>query len=144
MSERSDFRCIIIQYFLIIRELIQTTFKRQRECNGFCPSCWLHLTYKVSDICKKIVIRSPIFKISYNTVGWAAGRASGLKIEWRGVVVIICLERDADCLYRPMIQLMPLPSRNPIISCLIYIQTGFTFLVPAYPGCPGKKAVKRV
>jgi len=23
------------------------------------------------------------------------------------------------------------------------IQTGFTFLFPAYPGCPGKKAVKR-
>ena len=34
--------------------------------------------------------------------------------------------------------------RNPIISCLIYIQTGFTFLVMAYPGCPGKEAVKRV
>jgi len=31
-----------------------------------------------------------------------------------------------------------------IISCLIYIQTDFTFLVPAYPGCPGKEAVKRV
>ena len=27
-------------------------------------------------------------------------------------------------------------SQNPIISCLIHIQTGITFLVPAYPGCP--------
>jgi len=36
-------------------------------------------------------------------------------------------------------------SQNPIIiSCLIYIQTGFTFLVPVYQGCPGKEAVKRV
>ena len=34
--------------------------------------------------------------------------------------------------------------QNPIISCLILIQTGFTFLVPAYPGCPGKEAVKQV
>jgi len=34
-------------------------------------------------------------------------------------------------------------SRNPIICCLIQIQTGFTFLVPVYPGCPGKEAVKR-
>jgi len=33
---------------------------------------------------------------------------------------------------------------NPIVSCLIEIQTGVTFLVPAYPGCPGKEAVKRV
>jgi len=35
-------------------------------------------------------------------------------------------------------------SQNPIISCLIQILTGFTFLVPAYPGLPGKEAVKRV
>ena len=35
-------------------------------------------------------------------------------------------------------------SPNPIISCLIQIQTGSTFLVQAYPGCPEKKAVKRV
>jgi len=35
-------------------------------------------------------------------------------------------------------------SPNPIISCLIYLQTGFTFLVPAYPGCPGKEAIKWV
>jgi len=34
-------------------------------------------------------------------------------------------------------------SKNPIISCLIKIQTGFTFvigfMVPAYPGYPGKR-----
>jgi len=29
-------------------------------------------------------------------------------------------------------------SQNPIISCLIHIQTGITVLVPAYPGCPEK------
>jgi len=33
-------------------------------------------------------------------------------------------------------------SPNPIITCLIYIQTGFTLLVPAYPGCPGVLVVK--
>jgi len=31
--------------------------------------------------------------------------------------------------------LMPLHPTNPVISCLIQIQTGFTFLVPAYPVC---------
>jgi len=35
-------------------------------------------------------------------------------------------------------------SQNPIICCLILIQTGFTFLLLAYAGCPGKDAVKRV
>jgi len=27
-------------------------------------------------------------------------------------------------------------------TCSSKIQIGFTFLVPAYPGCPGKEAVK--
>jgi len=33
---------------------------------------------------------------------------------------------------------------HPIVSCFIKIQIGLTFLMPAYPGCPGKEAVKRV
>jgi len=36
-------------------------------------------------------------------------------------------------------QLMPLPLT---VSCSSKIQIGFTVLVPAYPGCPGKEAVK--
>jgi len=36
------------------------------------------------------------------------------------------------------------PPKTPVISCLVYIQIGFIFLVPAYPDCPGKEAVKRV
>ena len=38
-----------------------------------------------------------------------------------------------------MAQLMPLPLT---VSCSSKIQIGFTFLVPAYPGCPGKEAIK--
>jgi len=40
-----------------------------------------------------------------------------------------------------MAQLMPLPLT---VSCSSKIQIGFTFLVPAHPGSPGKRAVKRV
>ena len=40
-----------------------------------------------------------------------------------------------------MAQLMPLPLT---VSCFSIIQTGFTFLVPAHPGSPGQRAVKRV
>ena len=39
-----------------------------------------------------------------------------------------------------MAQLMPLPLT---VSCFSKIQIGFTFLVPAYPGSPGQRAVKR-
>ena len=52
--------------------------------------------------------------------------------------MVICLERGADS-HRA--QLMPLPLT---VSCFSKIEIGFTFLVPAYPGCPGKWAVKRV
>jgi len=52
--------------------------------------------------------------------------------------MVICLERDADL---HMAQLMPLPLN---ISCFSKIQIGFTFLVPAHLGSPGKRAVKRV
>jgi len=37
--------------------------------------------------------------------------------------------------------LMPLPLT---VSCFSKIQIGFTFLLPAYPGSPGQRAVKRV
>ena len=52
--------------------------------------------------------------------------------------MVICLERDADL---HMAQLMPLLLT---VSCFSKIQIGFTFLVPAHPGSPGKRAVKRV
>jgi len=52
--------------------------------------------------------------------------------------VVICLERGADL---RMSQLMPLPLTD---SCFSTIQIGFTFLVPAHPGSPGQRAVKRV
>ena len=52
--------------------------------------------------------------------------------------MVICLERGADL---HMAQLMPLPLT---VSCFSKIQIGFTFLVPAHLGIPGKRAVKRV
>ena len=52
--------------------------------------------------------------------------------------MVIYLERGADM---HMAQLMPLPLA---VSCYSKIQIGFTFLVPAHPGSPGKGAVKRV
>ena len=52
--------------------------------------------------------------------------------------MVICLERDADL---HMAQLMPLPLTD---SCFSKIQIGFTFLVLAHLGSPGKTAVKRV
>ena len=51
--------------------------------------------------------------------------------------MVICLEQGADL---HMAQQMPLPLT---VSCFSKIQIGFTFLVPAHLGSPGKRAVKR-
>ena len=50
----------------------------------------------------------------------------------------VCLEKGADL---HTAQLMPLPLK---VSSFSKIQIGFTFLVPAHPGSPGQRAVKRV
>ena len=52
--------------------------------------------------------------------------------------MVICLEQGADL---HTAQLMPLPLT---VSCSSKIQIGFTFLVLAHLGSPGKRAVKRV
>jgi len=55
-----------------------------------------------------------------------------------GAGVVICLEQGADL---HMVQLMPLPLT---VFCFSKIQIGFTFLVLAYPGSLGQRAVKRL
>jgi len=52
--------------------------------------------------------------------------------------MVICRESGANL---HTAQLMPLPLT---VSCSSKIQIGFTFLVPAHPGSPGQRAVKRV
>jgi len=74
---------------------------------------------------------------------WLGGR-KGIRpvnnwvLGWLGAGVVVCLDRGADL---HMTQLMPLPLT---VSCFSKIQIGFTFLVSAHPGSPGKRAVKRV
>ena len=52
--------------------------------------------------------------------------------------MVKCLQRGADL---HMAQLMPLPLT---VSCFSKIHIGFTFLVLAHPGSPGKRDVKHV
>jgi len=52
--------------------------------------------------------------------------------------MVICLEQGVDL---HAAQLMPLPLT---VSCFSKIQIGFTSLVPAHMGSPGKRVVKRV
>ena len=61
-----------------------------------------------------------------------------VKKQWWGAGVVVCVQQGADL---HMAQLMPLPL---IVSCFSKIQNGFTFLLPAHLGSPGKRAVKWV
>ena len=77
-----------------------------------------------------------MYTIAFSALTLLVGRQEGhpacKKLEWWGAGVVISLERDADL---HMAQLMPLPL---IVSCFSKIQIGFTILVPAHPGSPGK------
>ena len=91
------------------------------SCTGFCLLLLTHFS------------ATSLLLQNYSTLWHIPHRA-----EWWGTGVVICLELGADL---HMAQLMPLPLP---ISCFIKIQIGYTFLVPAHPGSPGKRAVKWV
>jgi len=75
-----------------------------------------------------------VFSALMLLVGQQEGHPACKKTECGGDGMVICLERDADL---HMAQLMPLPLN---VSSFSKIQIGFTFLVPAHPGSPGKRA----
>ena len=71
-------------------------------------------------------------------VGRQEGHPACKKLNGGVAGVVVCLKQGADL---HMAQLMPLPLT---VSCFSKIQIGFTFLVKADLGSPGKRAVKRV
>ena len=99
--------------------------------NGYFSVC----VCAVPLIVKHFIERSAFSALKL-LVGRQEGHPACKKIEWWGTGVVICRERDADL---HTAQLMPLT-----VSCFSKIQIGFTFLVPAHPGSPGNRAVKRV
>jgi len=77
------------------------------------------------------------FSASMLLVGWQEEHPACKKTGWWGAGMAICLEQGADL---HVAQLMPLPLT---VACFITIKIGFTFLVPAHLGSPGKRSIKR-
>ena len=71
-------------------------------------------------------------------VGRQEGHPACKNLSGGNAGVVMCMERGADL---HTAQLIPLPLT---VTCFSKIQIGFTFLVPAHPGSPGQRAVKRV
>jgi len=96
----------------------------------------------VSQTASQQHIRSTASHQAFSALTLLTGRQEGhpacKKTECWGAGMVICLERGADL---HMVQLIPLPLT---VSCFSKIQIGFTFVVPAHLGSPGKRAVKRV
>jgi len=87
--------------------------------------------YAISNF-KSICHRNNAFSALTLLVGRQEGHAVCKKLSGGVLAWLSCLEQDADL---HMAQLMPLPLT---VSCFSKIQIGFTFLVPAHPGSPGK------
>ena len=119
-----------------------------------CASFTGHVTELVvshSDVCKSLDVLCyqtlictllSCLPVAFSALTLLVGRQEGhpacKKTEWWGAGVVVCLEQGAG-LHKA--QLMPLPLT---VSCFSKIQIGFTFLVLAHLGSPGKRAVKRV
>jgi len=84
-----------------------------------------------------LLLKACAFSALTLLVGRQEGHPVCKKTEWWGAGVVICLERGADL---HLAQLMPLPLT---VSCFSKIQIGFTFLVPAHLGDPGKRPLNR-
>jgi len=106
---------------------------------------WL-LTALLKNICLHSSAEKPeIHEYRYSrifsnklSVLWRCWLGSGkgiwpIKTDRRVAGMVICPERSANL---HMAQLMPLPLT---VSCFSKIQIGFSFLVPAHRGNPGKK-----
>jgi len=118
----------------------QKTPERQHSFSNVFP--WLskeectffpkHHGHRINCCCNHFNFVGLAFSALTLLVGRQEGHPACKKTEWCGTGMVICLQRDADL---HMAQLMPLPL---IVSCFSKIQIGFTFLVPAQPGSPGK------
>jgi len=111
------------------------------------PTVWAaggttSLNLLIKEVLKFMLWNDSFFVPAFSALTLLVGRQEGhpacKKLEWWGIGMVICLERDADL---HMAQLMPLPLT---VSCFSKIQIGFTFLVLVHLGSPGQRAVKRV
>ena len=104
-------------------ELSLSLFKRQHNTHLFrTRQCWLKLWVSCTIVRCCYDCKASLAPTQHDSVLWHCWLSirksiQPVKIEWWCAGVVICLERGADRLH--MFQVMPLPSPNPIISCLI-------------------------
>ena len=114
-------------FFNLIHERIMESARQRFE--------WLQYRHLTLSLKISVHVRRP-FSAAFSDLTLLGSRKGIRSVKnW---VVVICLQRGADL---HMAHLMPLPLT---VCCFSKIQIGFTFRVPAHPGSPGQRAVKRV
>ena len=136
-----QFRWLVNRGMMGVNSLPKTVTRQQFEPRHSVPESSKLTTRLLSHPLLRLLWNNYVF-----TTGtmlwhcWLGGRNRIRPVKnWVvGAGMVICLEPGADL---HMAQLMPLPLT---VCCLSKIEIGFTFLVLAHPGSPGKMAVKRV
>ena len=106
-------------------------------CN-WCPmagssACYIQNSEGTEQCLFCFILTDIAFSAMTLLVGRQEGHPACKKLERWGTGMVVCLELGADL---HMAQLMPLPLT---VSCFSEIQIGFTFLIPAHLGSPGKR-----
>jgi len=120
--------CMMVKWNMSLYQFWHFWPKYRHKCRTLpvCPACC------IVNLLWILYVRCA-FSALMLLVGWQKGhpackKLSGEVLEWLSVWT---LEWGADL---HMAQLMPLPLT---VSCFNKMQIGFTFLVPAHPGCHG-------
>ena len=83
-----------------------------------------------------LLVSASAFSALTLLVGWQEGHPACKKLSG-GVLAWLSVWSEVQLAYGPADA-----TATHCLYCSSKIQIGFTFLVPAYPGCPGKEAVK--
>ena len=89
-------------------------------------------------------VKDRLHKLAFSALTLLVGQQEGhpaCKKLSGGVLAWLSVWSEVQTADLHMAQLMPLPLT---VSCFSKTQIGFTFLIPAHPGSPGQRAVKRV
>ena len=129
-------QCLCFYFVLLFCTVSMHLTRYDLMC--FCVRFFYFLSFGASVYANKDVYVIVIILVVNLFCAYCEWHPACKKLELWGTGVVICLERGADL---HMVQLMPLPLT---VSCFSKIQIDFTYLVPAHPGSPGKRAVKQV
>jgi len=116
----------------------QLMVKERLRSSMWLPQRFHKVTWSHINFAPIATLRRTAFNAGTLLVGHQEEHPACKKTKWWGAWLSVWQEVQMICIWSSWCHC------HPIVSCFIKIQNGLTFLVPAYPGCPGKEAIKPV